>query len=65
MILTCTYFCKKMLKATDSVFYSRESIISCSEIIDYIFSGSRVFPKLHINEFLTSYGSQWYTFNCF
>ena len=54
-----------MLKATDSVFYSHESIISSSEISDYIFSGSRVFSKLHINEFLTSYGSQWYTFNSF
>ena len=54
-----------MLKATDSVFNSGESIISSSEISDYILSGSRVFPKLHIHEFLISYGSQWYPFNSF
>ena len=61
-----------MLKSTDSVFYSGdesfcsgESIISSSENKDYVLSRSRVFPRLHINEFSFYYGSQWYTFNSF
>ena len=47
-----------MLKSTDNVIYSRDesfcfgkSTISSSEINDYILSRSRVFPRLHINEF--------------
>ena len=61
-----------MLKSTDSVFYSGnesfcsgESIISSSEINDYVLNRSRVSPRLHINEFSLYYGSQSYTFNSF
>ena len=54
-----------MFGRTDSVFHSGESIISTSEIKEYICSRYCVFPKLRINEFLICYGSQWYTFNSF
>ena len=46
-------------------FFVLASIISSSEINDYVLSRSRVFPRLHINEFSFYYGSQWYTFNSF